>query len=283
MPLLAAVATRARGRGPARRVAPATAAPNWSSTPIRRSTMQGRFAGFHARDPPRRRRGRRRRRPPVFEDSLDEALRSPLARIISAADHIVERGDGPLRSDYANYASDIAAAGRHLLSVIRAMGQGDAAAAQRIDLEQLAAKRSGWSSRSPTSAASPSPSAAPTRPAGRGRGARRRPDPRQHHRQCGAPLARRRQRRGAVRARRRRMPRDDRRPGAGDRARRPAAHLRALRTRRHRARRQRARPRHLAPPGALDGRRHHAATARPARARASPWSCPPPSASPTGV
>jgi signal transduction histidine kinase len=65
-------------------------------------------------------------------------LRSPLARIISAADHIVERGDGPLRSDYANYASDIAAAGRHLLSVIRAMGAGAATPAQRVDLASLA-------------------------------------------------------------------------------------------------------------------------------------------------
>ena len=92
--------------------------------PTRRSTTQGRFAGFHARI---RRDGEAAdgdASPPVFEDSLDEALRSPLARIISAADHIVERGDGPLRSDYANYASDIAAAGRHLLSVIRAMGAG---------------------------------------------------------------------------------------------------------------------------------------------------------------
>jgi len=83
---------------------------------------QGHFAGFNARI---RSEGDRRTHDdtPEFEDSLDEALRSPLARIISAADHIVERGDGPLRSDYANYASDIAAAGRHLLSVIRSIGQ----------------------------------------------------------------------------------------------------------------------------------------------------------------
>lgn len=73
----------------------------------------------------------------TFDESLDEALRSPLARIISAADHIVERGDGPLRSDYANYASDIAAAGRHLLSVIRSMGDSGAAAAQSVDLAKL--------------------------------------------------------------------------------------------------------------------------------------------------
>ncbi len=96
---------------------------------------QGRFAGFSARirraeDTSRDDDG------PVFEDSLDGALRSPLARIISAADHIVERGDGPLRSDYANYASDIAAAGRYLLSVIRSIGQ-SGAQAQQIDLAQV--------------------------------------------------------------------------------------------------------------------------------------------------
>lgn len=52
-----------------------------------------------------------------FTDGLDRALRMPLDRIIAAADKIVERSEGPLRSNYANYANDIAAAGRHLLSV----------------------------------------------------------------------------------------------------------------------------------------------------------------------
>ncbi len=98
----------------------------------------GGFLGFHARV---RRDGEGASLDdgqPMFEESFDAALRSPLARIISAADHIFERGDGPLRSDYANYASDIAAAGRHLLSVIRAMGQNSTNAAHSIDLELLA-------------------------------------------------------------------------------------------------------------------------------------------------
>jgi signal transduction histidine kinase len=59
-----------------------------------------------------------------FTAGIDRALRTPLDRIIAAADKIVERNDGPLRSDYANYATDIAAAGRHLTSVIRTMSQG---------------------------------------------------------------------------------------------------------------------------------------------------------------
>lgn len=57
----------------------------------------------------------------IFDPVVDDALRTPLDQIISAADKIVERTDGPLRSDYAGYATDIAAAGRHLLSVLRSM------------------------------------------------------------------------------------------------------------------------------------------------------------------
>lgn len=49
---------------------------------------------------------------------LDRALRAPLARIIANADSISARVDGPLRDDYAEYAADIANAGRHLLSLV---------------------------------------------------------------------------------------------------------------------------------------------------------------------
>jgi signal transduction histidine kinase len=70
----------------------------------------------------------------ILDHSLDDALRTPLDRIIDCADKIVERADGPLRSDYAAYASDIAAAGRHLLSVIRSMGETRVVQHDRIDL-----------------------------------------------------------------------------------------------------------------------------------------------------
>ncbi len=53
-----------------------------------------------------------------FAQQLDAALRAPLARIISSADLIYERGDGPLRHDYAGYAGDISSAGRHLLGLV---------------------------------------------------------------------------------------------------------------------------------------------------------------------
>ncbi len=134
MPLLAAVAARApvagqravlRHRGGGELLIDADPA----------FDEQGDFAGFEVRIRSDGERGLDDDTP-VFEDSLDRALRSPLARIISAADHIVERGDGPLRSDYATYASDIAAAGRHLLSVIRSIGQGSTPS-QQIDLAQV--------------------------------------------------------------------------------------------------------------------------------------------------
>ena len=73
-----------------------------------------------------------------IDPALDQALQSPLARIIAAAEGIVERADGPLRSDYASYAGDIAAAARHLLSVIRSMVDEPAQVTAVIDLATLA-------------------------------------------------------------------------------------------------------------------------------------------------
>jgi signal transduction histidine kinase len=78
-----------------------------------------------------------------LDQVIDEALRSPLDRIIESADRIVQQSEGPLRSDYADYATDIAAAARHLLSVIRSMS-GEAAQDQdRVDLVALANEAAG--------------------------------------------------------------------------------------------------------------------------------------------
>jgi len=76
----------------------------------------------------------------AFDHALDEALRSPLDRIIESAERIVERADGPLRSDYASYGGDIATAARHLLSVIRSMSEDSAQGQGSIDLAALAAE-----------------------------------------------------------------------------------------------------------------------------------------------
>ncbi|MBK5265585.1 MAG: HAMP domain-containing histidine kinase [Alphaproteobacteria bacterium] len=54
----------------------------------------------------------------MFGQRLDRALRKPLGRIIANADTISGQLQGPLRRDYANYASDIAAAGRHLMELV---------------------------------------------------------------------------------------------------------------------------------------------------------------------
>lgn len=54
----------------------------------------------------------------AFGARLDQALRVPLARIIDTAERLHGQEQGPLRQDYAGYAADIAAAGRHLLALV---------------------------------------------------------------------------------------------------------------------------------------------------------------------
>ncbi len=54
----------------------------------------------------------------TFSSRLDQALRTPLGRIIANADSINAQSEGPLRQDYADYAADIATAGRHLLGLV---------------------------------------------------------------------------------------------------------------------------------------------------------------------
>jgi signal transduction histidine kinase len=73
----------------------------------------------------------------AFDLALEEVLRSPLDRIIESAERIVDRSDGPLRSDYASYGTDIASAARHLLSVLRAMSEEPGQADQTVDLAAL--------------------------------------------------------------------------------------------------------------------------------------------------
>jgi signal transduction histidine kinase len=73
----------------------------------------------------------------AFDEALDEVLRSPLDRIIDSAERIKERADGPLRSDYASYGNDIAAAARHLLSVLTSMSEDSGQTSRSIDLVGL--------------------------------------------------------------------------------------------------------------------------------------------------
>ncbi|MET0246775.1 MAG: HAMP domain-containing sensor histidine kinase [Sphingomonas sp.] len=56
--------------------------------------------------------------PDSLSQRLDRALRGPLGKIIANADSISARTEGPLKADYADYAADIANAGRHLLALV---------------------------------------------------------------------------------------------------------------------------------------------------------------------
>ena len=87
---------------------------------------------------------------PDFSVKLDRALRAPLGRIIANADSINAQSEGPLRQDYADYAADIAAAGRHLLGLVddlvdlQAIERADfVAAAEPIDLSDIARRAAG--------------------------------------------------------------------------------------------------------------------------------------------
>jgi signal transduction histidine kinase len=100
----------------------------------------GGFAGFRGTARPERAEAPDPSSLAAFDHALDEVLRSPLDRIIESAERIVERADGPLRSEYASYGNDIATAARHLLSVVRAMSEDPMQSQRSVDLTALAAE-----------------------------------------------------------------------------------------------------------------------------------------------
>ena len=141
MPLISALAARrgftgqrARSRGEDNRTI------EFSGEVV--TSADGTFAGFRgmAEAAPAGQTVPETSRTAAFDDALDEALRSPLDRIIESAERIVERADGPLRSEYASYGGDIAAAARHLLSVIRSMTEDPTRGQRTVDLAALAAE-----------------------------------------------------------------------------------------------------------------------------------------------
>ncbi len=88
--------------------------------------------------------------PGSFTGGLDKALRKPLARIVANADSINAQADGPIAPDYADYAADIANAGRHLLELVddlvdlQAVERPDfALATEPIDLADVARRAAG--------------------------------------------------------------------------------------------------------------------------------------------
>jgi signal transduction histidine kinase len=86
----------------------------------------GRFAGFRgAAVSFRAEDAAAATRPPAdparasaFSERLGQALRAPLSHIVENAERLRAQPEGPLRHDYTSYAGDIAAAGRHLLSLV---------------------------------------------------------------------------------------------------------------------------------------------------------------------
>jgi signal transduction histidine kinase len=85
-----------------------------------------------------------------FTSGLDRALRRPLGRIIGHADSIAAQADGPIEPTYADYAADIASAGRHLLGLVddlvdmQAIERPDfAPPAERVDLADVARRAVG--------------------------------------------------------------------------------------------------------------------------------------------
>jgi len=88
--------------------------------------------------------------PSGFSEGLDKALRTPLARIVAHADSINAEAEGPIASDYAGYAADIASAGRHLMGLVddlvdlQAIERADFVPAQDpIDLADVARRAAG--------------------------------------------------------------------------------------------------------------------------------------------
>jgi signal transduction histidine kinase len=88
--------------------------------------------------------------PGEFGKRLDRSLRQPLGRIIANADTISAQLEGPLRPDYADYATDIASAGRHLMALVddladlQAIDRPDfSVIAEEVDLADLGRRAAG--------------------------------------------------------------------------------------------------------------------------------------------
>jgi two-component sensor histidine kinase len=81
---------------------------------------------------------------PVIDSTIHGALRSPLDSIVRTAEEMADRSRTAASNEYTAYAADIATAARHLLSVIRSLGeQSESTGSQRVDLAELTAEAVG--------------------------------------------------------------------------------------------------------------------------------------------
>lgn len=81
---------------------------------------------------------------PTLDAAIQTALRSPLDKIVESAREMRETPPGEVSEEYAAYASDIATAAHHLLSVIRSLGeQPQSAGGSLVDLVELTSEAIG--------------------------------------------------------------------------------------------------------------------------------------------
>lgn len=87
---------------------------------------------------------------PELTQRLDQALRQPIGRIIAHASTISSQLEGPLGQNYADYAADIASAGRHLMALVDDLGDLQAierpdfsTLRERVDLAEVARRAAG--------------------------------------------------------------------------------------------------------------------------------------------
>lgn len=81
---------------------------------------------------------------PVLDSAIQTALRSPLDSIVRSAEQMIGQSGLPVREEYAAYATDIATAARHLLSVIRSLADhAGATGANSVDLTVLTSEAIG--------------------------------------------------------------------------------------------------------------------------------------------
>jgi signal transduction histidine kinase len=139
MPLLAALASRSSFSGQRVTAREGAAQLILSGEPAIRP--DGAFAGFEGSAGAAEEADRSMGTLPFVDSAVHAALRSPLDSIVRTAKEMVERSDGRVRNEYADYASDIAAAARHLLSVIRSLSeQAEGPSAGQVDLPELASE-----------------------------------------------------------------------------------------------------------------------------------------------
>lgn len=140
MPLLAALASRSSFAG--QRVTVRESGEQLVLSGEAALDSSGSFAGFEGSATPAGDEQSGPSQQAIVDSALHTALRSPLDSIVRTAEDMIGRtAAGGVREEYSEYAADIATAARHLLSVIRALGeQAQPAAREVVDLAELTAE-----------------------------------------------------------------------------------------------------------------------------------------------